>query len=285
VVLGALVAVGGVWVVRGLAATPNERILEASRTTGTVFDSAYGVEPSFVTELVERRYWAGRRLRSAPLPRRLPVLTGQDLRLLRRKPRRLLWLAVATTLPLLAAHGPVWMLPVVLLLGAMSAAATTAATVRTDSGNPVLLRLLALSSRQAVGERLWVPGVLAAAWTGAAMLLLDVFGDVAPGPWWALGLALGPVGAVAAVGRARLGFVRNGLLPLETPFGTVATGPVLATVGGFDMLLLALPAVVSLVDGSALSWSEVSVQAVLSAAGLVAYLAMSTSADRTELTR
>jgi hypothetical protein len=197
----------------------------------------------------------------------------------------LCWLAVATTLPLLAAQGPWWMLPAVLLLGGMSAAATTAATVRTDSGNPVLLRLLALSSRQVVGERLWVPGVLAAVWTATALLLLALTDGVPAGPWWALGLTLGPVGAVAAVSRARLGFVRNGLLPLETPFGTVATGPVLAAVGGFDMLLLAAPAIVALVDGSALTWLEVAVQAAVSAAGLVAYLVLTTSPDRTDLTR
>jgi hypothetical protein len=285
VLLTVVVGVGAGWAVRRLASTPNERILQASHTTGTLFDSAYGVEPSFVTELVERRYWAGRRLRSTPLPRWMPLLTGQDLRLLRRKPRRLFWLAVTTCVPLLTARGPVWLLPVILLLGMMSAAASTAATVRTDSGNPVLLRLLGLSSRQVVGERLWVPGGLAAAWAAAALVLLARFGDLPPGPWWALGLALGPVGALAAVSRARLGFVRNGLLPLETPFGTVATGPVLAAVGGFDMLVLAVPAVVSLVGGSALTYQVVSVQAVLSAVGVGAYLLMTTSPERTELAR
>ena len=32
----------------------------------------------------------------------------------------------------------------------------TAGTIRTDAGNPVLLRLLGLSSRTAIGQRLWV---------------------------------------------------------------------------------------------------------------------------------
>nr|BFE68278.1 hypothetical protein GCM10020092_015790 [Actinoplanes digitatis] len=72
---------------------PNERILEASKTAGTLLDSAFGVEPSFVTEMIERRYWARRRLRSRRLSTRVPVLVAQDLILLRRQPRRLLWLA------------------------------------------------------------------------------------------------------------------------------------------------------------------------------------------------
>ena len=45
--------------VRGLARTPNERILEAAKTAGTLFDSAFGMEPSFLTDMIERRYWHG----------------------------------------------------------------------------------------------------------------------------------------------------------------------------------------------------------------------------------
>lgn len=278
--------------VRRLPATGNDRLLDASHTAGTLFDSAYGVEPSFVTELVERRYWTRRRLRSTTLGlrlpllgRRLPVLTVQDLRLLQRKPRRLVWLAGLATVPVLVArHGPGWLLAAVVLLGCVSAAATTTATTRTDAGNPVLLRLLALSSRQVVTERLWVPAVLASLWSGAALLLLEALGDLPPGPWWALGLALGPVGAVTAIRRARLGFVNSGLLPLDTPFGTVATGPVLGAVGGVTGLLLGIPAAAALLAPTPLTWTTVAFQALVSGSGLYGYLRSTTSATETPLT-
>jgi len=126
--------------VRRLAATPNERILEAAKTAGTLFDSAYGMEPSFVTEMVERRYWARRTLTSRRLWRRVPVLVAQDLLLLRRRPRRVLWAAGATALPALLAHAPGWLLGVAVLLGGLLAGGVTAGTIRTDAGNPVLLR-------------------------------------------------------------------------------------------------------------------------------------------------
>ena len=64
--------------VRRLATTPNDRILEASKTAGTLFDSAYGVEPSFVTEMVERRYWIHRKLRSRRLWRRVRLASSRS---------------------------------------------------------------------------------------------------------------------------------------------------------------------------------------------------------------
>ena len=276
VVVVALLAVA----VGRLAATPNERILEASKTAGTLLDSAFGVEPSFVTEMVERRYWARRRLRSMRLWSRVPVLVAQDLLLVRRRPRRLLWTAGAATLPAFLAHAPAWTLAVAILLGGMIAGGVSTATVRTDAGNPVLLRMLGLSSRQAITQRMWVPGVLAGLWSAAALALLRSLGDLPPGPWWALGVALGPVGAVAAVRKARVGFVRNELLPLDTPMGTLSTGPALNSVIGPDALLLGLPALVQIAQGQPLTWTTVVVQAAVGAIGTGAYIAATTSHDR-----
>ncbi|MGA5303103.1 DUF6297 family protein [Nucisporomicrobium flavum] len=269
--------------VRGLAGTPNDRILEASRTAGTFADSAFGVEPSFVTEMVERRYWARRRLRSLRLPERLPVLVAQDLLMVRRRPRRLLWLAGGAALPSLLAQAPGWVLAVALLAGGMVAAGVTTASVRTDAGNPWMLRMLGLSSRTAILHRLLVPGVLAALWYTAALILLGVLGDLPPGPWWALGVALGPVGAVAAVRKARTGFVDNSLLPLDTPMGSIATGPLLAAFAGVDVLILGLPTIVQLAQGGPLSWTGVIVQAAVAGFGARAYLSGTTAADRVEL--
>jgi hypothetical protein len=191
--------------------------------------------------------------------------------------------AGAVALPVLAGHAPAWTLAATVLLGGMSAAGTTTANVRTDAGNPVLPRLLGLSSRTAITQRMAVPAVLAALWSAAALSLLAGLGHLPAGPWWALGLALGPVGAVAAIRRARVGFVDNSLLPLDTPMGTIATGPILNAAVGPDALLLGLPALVQIVDGGPLTWTGVLVQAGVAAFGARAYLAGTTDHDRVEL--
>jgi hypothetical protein len=183
----------------------------------------------------------------------------------------------------LLAHAPRWLVAVAVLLGALAAASTSTGTVKTDAGNPVLLRLLGLSSRQAITQRLWVPGALAAAWSAGSLTVLDVLDVLPSGPWWALGLTLGPVGAVAAVRRAKVGFVRNELLPLDTPMGTVSTGPLVNAVIGPDALLLGLPALVEIAQGHPLSWTTVLVQAVVGAFGARAYVSGSTATDRVEL--
>ena len=116
------------------------------------------------------------------------------------------------------------------------------------------------------------------------MTVLDVLDVLPPGPWWALGLTLGPVGAVAAVRRARVGFVRNELLPLDTPMGTVSTGPLVSGVVGPDALLLGLPALVEISRAGPLTWTAVLVQAVVGVLGARAYLTATTAPDRVELT-
>lgn len=269
--------------VRALGHTPNDRILDASRTAGTLFDTAFGMEPSFLTDMIERRYWSHRHLRSKRFSPRLPVLIHQDLLLVTRRPRRLLWLALAAALPLLLTDAPLWLLALAVLLGAMIAGATSAANVRTDAGNPTLLRLLSLTSRQAMTQRLLVPGLLAAVWSTIALTLLQAAGALPPGPWWALALALSPVGATAAVRRARVGFVRNELLPLDTPMGTVSTGPLLNAAIGPDALLLGLPALIAMAGAEPLTWTTVAVQAATAALGTRAYLAGTTDKDRVEL--
>ena len=214
---------------------------------------------------------------------RVPVLTAQDLLLVRRRPRRLILLAGAAALPAVLTHAPVWLLGMAVLIGAFVAAGTATAAIRTDAGNPVMLRLLGLSSRQAVIQRLLVPGVLAGVWATTAFALLSLLGALPPGPWWVLGLTLGPVGAVAAVRRARVGFVDNGMLPLDTPMGTVSTGPVLAGVIGFDGLLFGVPAVIAVAADDPLSWTAVGVQLAFGVLAVGVYLRLTTSPGRVEL--
>jgi hypothetical protein len=215
---------------------------------------------------------------------RIPVLTAQDLLLVRRRPRRLLWIAGAVALPALLAHMPAWILAGAVLLGGMIAGGVSTGNVRTDAGNPVLLRMLGLDSRQAVTQRFWVPTLLAGSWYAAALALLDALNDLPAGPWWALGIALAPVGAVAAIRKARAGFVRNDVLPLDTPMGTVSPGPLVNSVIGPDVLLLGLPALVEIAQGHPLSWTTVLVQAVVSVIGARAYISGTTAHDRVELT-
>jgi hypothetical protein len=273
------------FVVRGLARTPSDHILDASRTAGTLFDTAFGMEPSFLADMIERRYWATRRLRSVSLTSRLPVLIAQDVLLTLRRRRRLVFLVFAAAFPVLLSEAPAWLLGVAVLLGTLVAGMTAAGNVRTDAGNAVLLRLLGLSSRQAVFQRLWVPGILAGIWSAAALTTLDLLGALPAGPWWALGLTLGPVGGAAAVHRARAGFVRNDLLPLDTPMGTLSTGPLVNAVMGPDLLLLGLPTLVEIAQRNPLSWTTVLVQAVVGVIGARAYLSGTTETTRTELHR
>lgn len=281
--LAAAVVVLGTLAYRRLDRTPPDAILAASRAAGTMADAALTGQPSFVQDLAERRFWTSRRWRSTPLTARLPVLTAQDLRFLGRKKRRLAWLAAATLLPAVFMGGSRVLLAIAVLLGAMIAASTTVASIRTDA-NPAILRLLAVTAREAVIARLWLPVALASAWSAAALALLGLLGGLPPGPWWALGLALGPAAAAAAVRRARMGLVQNGLLPIDTPMGSLETGPLLGVVIGYDLLVLfGLPTLAILATGATLSWTNVLFQAVAAVAGLALYVGASTSTSMTDL--
>ncbi len=270
--------------VRRLNRMPDPAVFAASQAAGALFDAAYSVQPSFVTDLREKRAWQGRRWRSRPFPARVPELTAQDLRALSRKGGRLGWLAAATLVPAVLADGSGWLVAGAVLLGAMSAATTTTGSVRTDNDNPVLLRLLAVSARAALLARLWVPAALAAAWATTALVVLTAVGHLPAGPWWALGVAVAPVAAAAAVRRSRLGMVQNGLLPLDTPMGSLETGPLLGAVVGYDLLvLLGLPTAFALYAGVAPAWSTVLLQLVVGVGGLAMYVGASTSTYLSDL--
>jgi hypothetical protein len=267
-----------------LGATPNERILESAQTAGTLLDSAFGVEPSFVTEMIERRYWATRRLRSRRLWTRVPPLVAQDLLLTVRRPRRLLWTAGSVALPALLAHFPPVVMGLALLLGGLVAGGAPTANVRTDAANPVLLRLIGLDSRQAISQRIWVPGVLAGLWYAAAFGTLHALGDLPGGPWWAVGLVLGPAGGAAAVRKARVGFVRNDLMAFDTQMGvSISPGPLFKGIFGPDALILGLPALLQILQGRPATWGLVLVQGVVAVIGVRGYIAGTTGHDRVEL--
>jgi hypothetical protein len=211
------------------------------------------------------------------------VLVAQDVRVALRRPGRLVWTVASAGVPVLFAGAPRVVLGLVVLIGGMIAGGAATASVRTDAANPMMLRALGLSSRQAVQQRYWVPGVLAGVWYVLAFSLLRALGDLPAGPWWALGIALAPVGAVAAVRRGRVGMVRNDLLPLDTPMGTVSPGPFVNLTVGADVLLLAAPVLVQLHLHTPLGWTLVLTEALIGVFGARAYLAGTTSKDRVEL--
>ncbi|GAA1632203.1 DUF6297 family protein [Actinoplanes couchii] len=269
--------------VRDIARTPNAEVLESAKTAGTLADTAYSMEPSFLSDMLERRYWARRRLRSTTLHRRLPPLTAQDLLLARRRTPRLLWTAASTALPLLLTAAPPWLLALTLVLGSSLAARATTATVKTDATNPVLLRLLGLDSRQAVRQRFWIPLALATTWSTVALALLQTSGALPPGQWWLLGAALGPIGAISALRAARSGMARNDLIPIDTPMGSLPTGPLLHAFSGIDMLILAVPTVIQLSQGWPAAYDMILFQLVLAVAGTQAYLTFTTDPTRLNL--
>ncbi len=269
-VAGALTALA----VRDLARIPDPRLHEPSLTVGTYLDAAYAVEPSFVADLRERRYWRRRALRSRPLrPRRgWLVPLQQDLLVLRRRGWRVGWLFLATPLPVLLTAGPRWLPAATLVVGAGTAAGLTLDALRRDVAHPALLRLLGLTGRRAVTIRLIVPAVLATAWSGLAMVALGLLGGLPPGPWWALGLAFGPTAAMIAVRRAQAGRIDNGLPLIDTPMGAFPPGPMLWLLNGTDVLLFATPTLMALLGPAQPNWWWVGCQGVLSAAGVLAYL-------------
>jgi hypothetical protein len=110
------------------------------------------------------------------------------------------------------------------------------------------------------------------------------FGDLPAGPWWALGLALGPIGGIAAVRRARVGMVRNDMLAMDTQMGvSISPGPLLKAVIGPDALLLGAVALIQTAAGHPLTWPTVLIQALVGGLCARAYVSATTARDRLDL--
>ncbi|WP_320066743.1 DUF6297 family protein [Micromonospora sp. RTGN7] len=262
--------------VRGLRLFPAAALHEPAADVGAYLDSAYVMDPSFTTDLRERRFWRRRTLRSAPLRRGMPVPAQHELRVLRRKLPRLGWLAGAAAVPAMLADGASWMLALALVGGALTSASTTAEATRRDVAQPALLRLLGLPARRVLAVRLLTATALASLWCALALTALALLGGLPPGPWWALGLAFGPVAGVAALRRARIGAINHGLPLIDTPMGAFPPGPLLWLLTGLDLLVpLGLPMLTALFGADSVagpSWQRVLLQAVLAVGGALGYL-------------
>ncbi|TDC60918.1 hypothetical protein E1258_13155 [Micromonospora sp. KC207] len=239
---------------RGADDWPVHRIIEASATAGAYADAVYAVEPSFLTEASTRRFW---RRRAGFVPSRLfrwaalPPLVSQDLIIVRRKAVKVWWMLGTAALPTVLVDSPRWLLIAIVLIPALGPAGLTAESTHSDRANPALLRLLGLSGRQVMAQRLVVPSVLAGVWCALALAGLQVAGRV-DGPWWLLGLVAGPALAVAGLQRAKASATGLGSTLIETPLGAFPSGMLLWLANGVDVLaVLTLPISIGLALTSA----------------------------------
>jgi hypothetical protein len=263
---------------RRLDTWPTHQIAEASAMTAAYTDAIYTAEPSFLADLREQRFWRRRagfrsvRLRAfGPIP----IVVVHDLLIVRRKAGRLAWLTATTVLPALFAPGPTWLLIGVFLAGALSAAGLTMDSVRSDARHPALRRLLGLSGRSMLRHRVVVPSLLAAVWCLLALTWLAATDGVPAGPWWALGIAVGPAVAAAALQRARAKPPDTDAL-IDTPLGAFPAGMLLWFLSGLGVLaVLAFPVILSLAtrqSGMPAGWLVVLVQTIGSGLGTYLYL-------------
>nr|WP_173167203.1 DUF6297 family protein [Phytohabitans suffuscus] len=157
-----------------------------------------------------------------------------------------------------------------LTVATVGAAGVPTESTHSEARSAALLRLLGLSGRRVVAQRLVVPSVLGALWCAAVMVALQAVG-LLRGPWWALGLVAGPAVAVAAVQRAKASAASIANVLIDTPLGAFPAGTLLWLLNGLDVLaVLSLPLSVGLAShgtGEALSWTWVALQGFASAAG------------------
>lgn len=138
-------------------------------------------------------------------------------------------------------HGPAWLQLGAVLIGAIGAAGVPTESTHNEARSAALLRLLGLSGRRVVAQRLVVPSVLGALWCAAVMVALQAVG-LLRGPWWALGLVAGPAVAVAAVQRAKASAASIANVLIDTPLGAFPAGMLLWLLNGLDVLaVLSLP--------------------------------------------
>ncbi|MEU7938614.1 DUF6297 family protein [Microbispora bryophytorum] len=307
--LGAAVAgvasvVAAVLVRRAWAALgriPARTILASSTRTARVTSAATTLDPGMLTWVAEDVHWRGRALRSRPWPRPVsrlgpaPALAWQEWLRVGRRPGRLVALLCAAALPAVCANavcanavganavsanavcantaGGAAPAAVVLLCGALTAAAMCTGGVRRDGGDPALARMLAVDGRAATAARAVLPALLTAAWSALALVGLQAVGALPAGPWWALGPAAAPALAAGALRMARRRPVDHSMPVIDTPGGAVPTGPLIWAATGPDIALLgSLPTLAALVTPPADVLPYVAAQAVAGAAVLAAYI-------------
>jgi hypothetical protein len=259
---------------RRLADFPAAAISDAARLAGARTDAVVGLEPRYLLQIGERRYWRGRRLRSRSWPHVPPsfAVAWQEWRTLRRRPARLALLAASVALPAAVTGTSPAASPVVLvavLIGGTAAALAAVSGARHDADHPTTGRWLAVSPGAVLAARSFLPTMLSATWLVAALAVLG------HGHWWLLGPAVAPALATAALRMARRGTIDHASMPIVFPMtGTwVPTGWLLWIYSGVDLALIGTaPTLWALTVGNAPTTALLVVQATVSTATLATYL-------------
>ncbi|GAA4075954.1 DUF6297 family protein [Actinomadura miaoliensis] len=253
-------------------------LLAASTRVRQVTTATTMLDVSSLTWAVEDAHWRGRGLRSRRWPR-LPApfaLAWHDWRRLGRLPGRLTVLSASAALPALAMRAAGGTTPVVVALtaaGALAAAASCTAGARRDADDPAFTRLCGVGPRAALAARAVLPALVGGLWLAVALAGLETAGGLPGGPWWPLALPAAPALAAGALRMARRPPVDHAMPVIETPAGSVPTGPVLWAVTGADLALLGCaPVLHVLLDRPAALGPALAVQAVTGAATLGLYL-------------
>ncbi|QFG25332.1 DUF6297 family protein [Actinomadura sp. WMMB 499] len=262
-----------------LGRIPARSLLDASTRTGHVVAAAVVLDPGALSGIAEDAHWRGRLVRSRPWPARLgrpAALAWIDWRRLSRRPGPLCGLAAAGALPALAAAagaGPN-LVAVVVAGGALTAAAAGTAGARRDAGDPGLARLSGVAPRTALAARAVLPALLGGGWLALALSWAAVTGALPGAAWWAFGPAAAPALAAGALRMARRRPVDHAMPTLDTPFGSVPTGPLVWAGTGIDVAALGCaPLLAALSAPPSAIGPYLAVQALTGIAVLAAYLA------------
>ncbi|MEV0668508.1 DUF6297 family protein [Actinomadura luteofluorescens] len=222
---------------------PARALLDASTRTSIVVAASVVLEPGALTWIAEDAYWRGRIVRSRPWPAaltgRAAALAWIDWRRLARRPRRLCALFALAALPALAAAagaGPV--VATVVGGGALAAAAAGTTGARRDGEDAGLTRLFGVAPHALLAARTVLPALLGGTWLVLALAGLALV-DALPGPLgWAFGPAAAPALAAGALRMARRPAVDHSMPVVNTPVGSLPTGPFLWAVTGIDIAAL-----------------------------------------------
>ncbi|MEV5827499.1 DUF6297 family protein [Spirillospora sp. NPDC052242] len=261
---------------RALDRVPARSILDASTRTGHVATAAAVLDPGTLTWIAEEAHWRGRTLRSRPWPAwaaRPAALAWIDWRRLARRPGRLSALlasAAAPALAVAAGAGPA-LVAAVAGAGAVTAAAAGTTGARRDADDPGLARLFGVAPRAALAARAVLPALLGGTWLTLALAGPGIADGAA---WWAFGPAAAPALAAGALRMARRRPVDHAMPTLDTPFGSVPTGPFVWAVTGIDVAALGCaPLLAALSAPPPAIGPYLAVQALTGIAVLAAYLA------------
>ncbi|MEU8355073.1 DUF6297 family protein [Nonomuraea sp. NPDC048882] len=211
------------------------------------------------------------------------------------------------------AGGPPPALGVAVLAGALAVASMGTSGARRDADNPALARLIGVGRRPALAARAVLPALLGGVWAATALTALTLalttpstlsaLPEAVPaattatgaaglsatatatgaatgtvtmagaGGWWALGLLAGPALAAAALRMARRAPVDHSMPTIDTPGGSIPTGPLFWAATGPDLALLGcLPTAMALLTQPAALAPFIAAQAIMGVVVLAGYV-------------